>query len=181
MVKIVNFILWILYSTKIILELFPKGNHRGVKLITTQQMLLAHPAPSPPQQPRGKDRLLCSGLPASVLGDVAAPAPHGLTSASLTDPVLQALLQGSSKPRVTLFCGRLGAKFTSSQGDLCNPRMQGVSPAPDWGWRALFFRWKQKVGAGSVCEKKVCVGDGEWLDQCPDDLSLFFWLMYKPY
>ncbi|XDC82522.1 hypothetical protein R6Z07F_013695 [Ovis aries] len=42
---------------------------------------------------------LCSkdpGLPYSVLGDVSAPARHGLTSASLTDPVLQALLQGST-------------------------------------------------------------------------------------
>ena len=54
-------------------------------LIATRQMVPAHPAPSPPQQPRGEDCLLCSGLPASVLGDVSAPAPHGLTSASLTD------------------------------------------------------------------------------------------------
>ena len=96
-------------------------------LIATRQMLPAHPAPSPPQQPRGEDCLLCSGLPTSVLGDVSAPAPHGLTSASLTDPVLQALLQGSSKSRVTLFCGRLGAEFTSSQRDLCNLRVQGES------------------------------------------------------
>ncbi|XP_069405536.1 cationic amino acid transporter 3-like isoform X7 [Ovis canadensis] len=59
-------------------------------------MVPAHTAPSPPQQPRGEDCLLCSGLPASVLEDVSAPAPHGLTSASLTDPVLQALLQGST-------------------------------------------------------------------------------------
>uniref|UniRef100_A0AC11D4K9 Uncharacterized protein n=1 Tax=Ovis aries TaxID=9940 RepID=A0AC11D4K9_SHEEP len=47
------------------------------------------------QQPRGGNCFLCSGLPTSVLGDVSAPAPHGLPSASLTDPVLQALLQGS--------------------------------------------------------------------------------------
>ena len=103
----------------------PECNHRGVKMIATLQMLPTHPAPSPPQQPRGKDCLLCSGLPASVLGDVSAPALHGLTSASLTDPVLQALPQGSSKSRITLFCRRLGAEFISSQRDLCNPRVQG--------------------------------------------------------
>ena len=94
-------------------------------LIVTLQMLPAHTAPSPPQQSRAEDCLLCSGLPASVLGDVSAPALHSLTSASLTDPVLQALLQGSSKSWVTLFCRRLGAEFTSSQRDLCNPRVQG--------------------------------------------------------
>ena len=104
-------------------------------------MLPARLAPSPPQQPRGEDCLLCSGLPALVLGDVSALAPHGLTAASLTDPVLQALLQGSSKSRVTLFCRRLGAEFTSSQRDLYNPRVQRVSPAPTWGWRDLFSRW----------------------------------------
>ena len=90
-------------------------------------MLHTLPTSSPPQQPRGEDCLLCSGLPTSVLGDVSAPAPHGLTSASLTDPVLQALLQGSSKSRVTLFCGRLGTEFTSFQRDLCNLRVQGES------------------------------------------------------
>ena len=154
MVKIVNFILWILYSTKIILELFPKGNHRGVKLITTQQMLLAHPAPSPPQQPRGKDCLLCLGLPASVFRDVSAPALYILASASLNDPVPQAVLQGSSKSQVSLFCRRLGAEFTSSQRDLCNPRVQGVSPAPAWGQRDPFSRWKQELGPVCVCVRR---------------------------
>ena len=124
-------------------------------LIATRQMLPAHPAPSPPQQPRGEDCLLCSGLPALVLGDVSALAPHGLTAASLTDPVLQALLQGSSKSWVTLFCGRLGAESTSSQRDLCNPRVQRVSPAPAWGQRDPFYRWKQKeMRTQCVC---VCV------------------------
>jgi len=88
-------------------------------------MLPTRPAPSPPQQPGGEGCLLCSGLPASVLGNVSAPALHSLTSASLTDPVLQALLQGFSKSQVTLFCRRMGAEFTSSQRDLCNSRVQG--------------------------------------------------------
>ena len=65
------------------------------------------------------------GLPSLVFGQRSAPALHDLTSAPLTDPVLQALLQGSSKSRVTLFDRRLGAEFTSSQRDLCNPRVQG--------------------------------------------------------
>ena len=132
----VKFILYVFYH-KIIL-FFKKNLSELPPMVTTEesradndtQMLPAHPAPSPPQQPRGKDCLVCSGLLASVLGDVSAPDPHALTSASLTDPVLQALLQGSSKSWVTLFCGRLGAESTSSQRDLCNPRVQRVSPAP---------------------------------------------------
>ena len=95
------------------------------QMATTLKMLPAHPTPSPPHQPRGEDCLLCSGLPTSVPGDVSAPALHGLPSASLTDSVLQALLQGSSKSWVTVFCGRLGAEFTSSQRDLSNPRVWG--------------------------------------------------------
>ena len=131
MVKMVNVMLWMFYYNKINLsEPPPRVTTEESGLIGTRQMLPARPAPSPPQQPRGEDCLLCSGLPTSVLGDVSAPAPHGLTSASLTDPVLQALLQGSSKSRVTLFCRRLGTESTSSQRDLCNPRVHGVSPAP---------------------------------------------------
>ena len=125
MIKLVNFMLCVFYHTQKTLEPPPEGNHRGVKLIATRQMLPARPAPSPPQQPRGEGCLLCSGLPASVLGNVSAPASYGLSSASLTDPVLQALLQGSTKSQVTLFCRRVGTEFTSSQRDLCNPRVQG--------------------------------------------------------
>ena len=123
-------------------------------LIATWQMLPTHPAPSPPQQPRGKDCLLCSGLPASVFRDVSAPALHILTSASLTDPAPQAVLQGSSKSQVSLFCRRLGAEFTSSQRDLCNPRVQGVSLAPAWGQRDPFSRWKQELGPVCVCVRR---------------------------
>ena len=115
MVKMVNFMLCVFYHNKINLsEPPPRVTTEESGLIATQQMLPARPAPSPPQQPRGEDCLLCSGLPASVLEDVSAPAPHGLTSASLTDPELQALLQGSSKSQVTLSCRRLGDGFTSS-------------------------------------------------------------------
>ena len=148
MVKIVNFM-------NIILQQKSSWNHslrvttEESGLIATLQMLPARPAPSPPQQPRGEDRLLCSGLSTSVLGGVSAPALHGLTSASLTDPVLQALLQGSSKSWVTLSCRRLGAEFTSCQRDLCNPRVQGISLASPWGWRDPFSRWK--------CLHCVCV------------------------
>ena len=149
-------------------------------LIVTRQMVPAHPAPSPPQQPRVKDCLLCSGLPASVLGDVSAPAPHGLTSASLTDPVLQALLQGSSKSQVTLFCGRLGTEFTSSQRDLCNPRVWGVSPAPAWGWRDTFSRWKQELGPTDVGEKRsVCVCWGRGVTGSTSLRIRLFWPMCK--
>ena len=133
MAIMINFMLWVFYHTHTHTNLSeppPEGNHRGVRADSNTADAPARPAPSPPQQPRDEDRLLCSGLPTSVLGDVSAPAPHGLTSASLTDPVLQALLQGSSKSRVTLFCRRLGAEFMSSQRDLCNPRVQGVSLAP---------------------------------------------------
>ncbi|KAI4534936.1 hypothetical protein MG293_015796 [Ovis ammon polii] len=53
--------------------------------------------PAVVSQSQGDDeQVFRKGLPASVLGDVSAPALHGLTSASLTDPELQALLQGSS-------------------------------------------------------------------------------------
>ena len=38
------------------------------------------------------------------------------------------LLQGSSKSWVSLVCGRLGAEFTSSQRDPCNPRVQRGQP-----------------------------------------------------
>ena len=112
-------------------------------LIATLQMLPAHPAPSPGVQ----DYLLCSGIPALVLGDVSAPAPHGLTSASLTDPVLQALLQGSSKSRVTLFCRRLGTESTSSQRDLCNPRVHGGQPGSSL--RVERLTCQMKTGSGS--------------------------------
>ena len=95
MVKMVNVMLWMFYYNKINLsEPPPRVTTEESGLIATRQMLPARPAPSPPQQPRGEDCLLCSGFPASVLGDVSAPALHSLTSASLTDPVLQALLQG---------------------------------------------------------------------------------------
>ena len=124
LVKMVNVMLWVFYHNKINLSEPPlRVTTEESGLIATWQMLPAWPAPSPPQQPRGEYSLLCSGLPASVLADVSAPALHSLTSASLTDPVLQALLQGSIKSWVTLFCRRLGAEFTSSQRDPCNPRM----------------------------------------------------------
>ena len=121
--------LWMLYYNKINLsEPPPRVTTEESGLIGTRQMLPARPAPSPPQQPRGEDCLLCSGFPASVLGDVSAPALHSLTSASLTASVLQALLQGSSKTRITLSCRRLGAEFISSQRDLCNSRVQWGQP-----------------------------------------------------
>ena len=124
-------------------------------LIVTRQMVPAHPAPSPPQQPRVKDCLLCSGLPASVLGDVSAPALHGLTSASLTDPVLQALLQGSSKSQISFFCGRLGAEFTSSQRDLCNPRVQGGQPGSSlWVERPIFQTKAEEAESCCVCVRR---------------------------
>ena len=137
-------------------------------LIATLQVF--PPTPISPQQPRGEDCLLWSGLPASVLGDVSAPAPHGLPSASLTDPVLQPLLQGSSKSWVSLVCGRLGAEFTSSQRDPCNPRVQGVIPAPARGWRDLFSRWK------CLCCVCVHVCKESWgrLDQCCETLRQFY-------
>ena len=158
MAIMVNFMLWVFYCActhththKPSQDIPLRVTTEESGLITTRHMLSTRPAPSPPQQPRHTDCLLCSGLPASVLGDVSAPAPHGLTSASLTDPVLQALLQGSSKSRVALSCRRLGSEFTSSQRDLCNPRVQEVSLAPDWGWRDPFSRWK------SLCCVWVCV------------------------
>ena len=119
MIKVVNFELWVFYHKKKKKKKPLSGSPLRVTteesgLIVTLQMLPAHPAPSPPQQSRGEDCLLCSGLPASVLGDISAPALHGLNSASQTDPVLQTLLQGSSKSRVTLSCRRLGAEFPSS-------------------------------------------------------------------
>ena len=127
--ELINFVNFIAIEKP--LRTSPESNHRrvGADSYTADA---PHPlSPSPPQQPRGEDRLLCSGLLALVLGAVSVPAPHSLPSASLTDPVLQALLQGSSKSRVSLFCGRLGAEFTSSHRDLCNPRVWGVSPTPD--------------------------------------------------
>ena len=118
-------------------------------------MLPARPAPSPPQQPRGEDCLLCSGLPASVLGDVSAPAPRTLPSASLTDPVLQALLQGSSKSQISFFCGRLGAEFTSSQRDLCNPRVQGGQPGSSlWVERPIFQTKAEEAESCCVCVRR---------------------------
>ena len=118
-------------------------------------LLPTHPAPSPPQQPRGEDCLLCSGLPASFLGDVSAPAPHGLTSAPLTDPVLQALLQGSSKSPVTLSCRRLRAEFTSSQRDPCNPRVQRGQPG---SWlrveRPIFQMKAEEAETHCVCVRR---------------------------
>ena len=119
-------------------------------------LLPAHRAPSPPQQPRGEDCFLCSGLPASVLGDVSAPALPGLTSASLTDPALQALLQGSSKSRVTLFCGRLGVEFTSFQRDPCNPRAQEGQPGSSLRVKRPIFQMKAEE-TESCC---VCVRRG---------------------
>ena len=92
-------------------------------LIATRQILPAHPAASPPQQPRGEDCLLCSGLPASVLGDVSAPAPHDLTSASLTDPVLQALLQGSVS---------LGSPSSVGDSELSSHLPKETSATPGW-------------------------------------------------
>ena len=151
--------LWMFYYNKINLsEPPPRVTTEESGLIGTRQMLPARPAPSPPQQPRGEDCLLCSGFPASVLGDVSAPALHSLPSASLTDPVLQALLQGSSKSWLTVFCGRLGTEFTSSHRDLCNPRVRagggGQTDFPDesrsWG---LLMQVKREV-----C---VCAGEGE--------------------
>ena len=87
---------------------------------------------------------------------VSAPVPHGLTSASLTDPGLQVLLQGSSKSQVTLFCGRLGAELTSSQRDLCNPRVQGCQPSSLLGLEGPVLQMKAGacVWYVSVC---VCV------------------------
>ena len=105
----------------------PECNHRGVKLIATLQMLPTHPAPSPPQQPRGSG--LSSVLRTPHFGSwrCLSSYPAWLNSASLIDPVLQALLQGSNKSWVMLSWRRLDAEFTSSQRDLCNPRVQGVS------------------------------------------------------
>jgi len=122
----------------------------------------ARPAPSPPPQPRGEDWLLCSGLPTSVFRDVSAPALHALTSASLTDPVLQALLQGSSKSQVTLFCRRLGAEFTSSQRDLCNLRVQGSQPGFSLRVERPIFQMKAGAGTSCVCERRGW-GGRDWI------------------
>ena len=132
-------------------------------------MVPARPAPSPPHQPRAEDCLLHSGLPASVFGDVSAPAPHGLPSASLTDPVLQPLLQGSSKSWVSLVCGRLGAEFTSSQRDPCNPRVQRGQPGSSQRMERPIFWMK-------VCCVCVHVSKESWgrLDQCCETLRQFY-------
>ena len=161
--------LCVFYHNKINLsEPPPRVTTEESGLIATQQMLPARPAPSPPQQPRGEDCLLCSGLPASVLGDVSAPAPHGLTSASLTDPVLQALLQGSSKSRVNLSCRRLGAKFTSSQRDLCNPRVQGSARLQPESEETCFpDESRRSWELLCLCEKRR---GWETLDLCPKAL-----------
>jgi len=155
----------------------PECNHRGVKLIATLQMLPTHPAPSPPQQPRGSG--LSSVLRTPHFGSwrCLSSYPAWLNSASLIDPVLQALLQGSNKSWVMLSWRRLDAEFTSSQRDLCNPRVQGVSPAPDWGWRDPFSRWKQELGAVYVCVEGKQVRCGRW-DQI---WMLFFCLEFKQY
>ena len=106
-------------------------------------MLPAHPAPYPGVQ----DCFLCSGIPALVPGDVSALALQGLTSASLTDPVLQALLQGSSKSWVTLSCRRLGTEFTSSRRDLGNSRVQWGQPGSSL--RVERLTCQMKTGSGS--------------------------------
>ena len=95
-------------------------------------------------------------LPSLVFGQTSAPALRALTSASLTDPVLQTLLQGSSKSWVTLFCRRLGAEFTSSQRDLCNARVQRGQPGSILRVERPVFQMKVE-GAGSYC---VCVRRG---------------------
>ena len=133
--------------TQTILEPPPEDNHRRVRADSHTADGLRPPSPISTPTPQGKDCLLCSGLPASVLGDVLAPALHGLTSASLTDPVLQALLQGSSKSRVTLFCRRLGTESTSSQRDLCNPRVHGGQPGSSL--RVERLTCQMKTGSGS--------------------------------
>ena len=96
------------------------------------------------------------GLRSLVFGQTSGPALRDLSSASLTDPVLQALLQGSSKSRVTLFCRRLGAEFTSSQRDLYNPRVQRGQPGSSLRVERPVFQMKVE-GAGSYC---VCVRRG---------------------
>ena len=127
----------------------PEGYHREVRADsnTADGPHPPNPTPTPPQQPRGEDCLLCSALPASVLGDVSAPALHDLPS--VTDPVLQALLQGSSKSRVTLFGGRLSTEFTSSQRDLCYPRVQEGQPGSSLRVERPVLQ--MKAGAGSSC------------------------------
>ena len=108
------------------------------------------------------------GLPSLVFGQRSAPAVHDLPSASLTDPVLQALLQGSSKSRVSLFCGRLGAEFTSSQRDLCNPRVQGSAWLQPEGEETHFPNESRKSWELlCLCEMRR---GWERLDLCPKAL-----------
>ena len=122
-------------------------------LIVTRQMLPAHPAPSPPQQPRGKDCLLCSGLPASVLGDVSAPAPHGLPSASLRLCSKDPVSLGSPSSVGDWALNSHPPKETSATSE-CRGSQPGSSLRVE---RPIFY---VKAGAGSVCEKKVCGGGG---------------------
>ena len=76
MIKLVSFMLCAFYHTQNFGTSL-EGNHRGVKLIATLQMLPTHQPHLHPNNPGVQDCLLCSGLPTSVLGDVSAPALHG--------------------------------------------------------------------------------------------------------
>ena len=108
------------------------------------------------------------GLPSLVFGQRSAPAVHDLPSASLTDPVLQALLQGSSKSRVNLSCRRLGAEFTSSQRDLCNPRVQGSARLQPESEETCFpDESRRSWELLCLCEKRR---GWETLDLCPKAL-----------
>ena len=57
--------------------------------------------------------------------------------------------QGSSKSRVTLFGGRLSTEFTSSQRDLCYPRVQEGQPGSSLRVERPVLQ--MKAGAGSSC------------------------------
>ena len=130
-------------------------------------MLTARPTPSPPPTTQWWGLSSVLRTPHFSSWRCLSSRPSRLNLSLLTGPVLHALLQGSSKSCVSLFCRRLGAEFTSSQRYLCNPRVQGGQPSSRLRVeRPIFY---MKAGAGiDRCrwkEKCVCVpGRGsDWI------------------
>ena len=122
-------------------------------------MLPAHPAPSPPQQPRGEES---SVLRTPHFGPwrCLSSSPSWL-NLSLPDwPSALGSAPRISKSLVTFFCRRLGVEFIYSQRCLCNPRVEGVSPAPAWGWWTHFTDENRSWGHLCFVWESLVVGGG---------------------